>query len=55
VEEVGSELDNPFGRDPNDLPVDEICHTIAESVESVLAFAPGDCTSREFVGTVVEG
>jgi putative membrane protein len=55
VEEVGSELDNPFGRDPNDLPVDEICHTIAESVESVLAFAPGDRTSREFVGTVVEG
>jgi putative membrane protein len=55
VEEVGSQLDNPFGRDPNDLPVDDICRTIAENVESVLAFVPGDRTARELTGAVAEG
>lgn len=38
VEAIGSEIENPFGTDPNDLPVDEICTTICSNVESTMAF-----------------
>lgn len=34
----GSEIENPFGRDPNDLPLDNICnkmkHNIADLINS---------------------
>ena len=40
VEEIGYELEDPFGRDANDLHLDEICHTILDNVEEILAFAP---------------
>lgn len=33
LEEIGSELENPFGHDPNDLPLDVICNTIRRNVE----------------------
>lgn len=32
IEEVGRELDNPFGQGANDLPIDDICQTIADNV-----------------------
>ncbi|MEN9201912.1 MAG: bestrophin family ion channel [Thermostichus sp. DG02_2_bins_29] len=38
VEEIGLEIENPFGRDPNDLPLDTICgkmkHNIADLIHS---------------------
>jgi len=38
VEEIGIEIENPFGRDPNDLPLDNICnkmkHNIADLINS---------------------
>lgn len=37
LEEVGRELDNPFGQDANDLPIDDICQTIADNVEQTKA------------------
>ena len=32
IEALGSELDDPFGRDPNDLPLDRITETIERDV-----------------------
>ncbi|MEN9225686.1 MAG: bestrophin family ion channel [Thermostichus sp. HHBFW_bins_43] len=38
IEEIGIEIENPFGRDPNDLPLDGICnkmrHNIADLIHS---------------------
>lgn len=36
LELIAEEIENPFGTDPNDLPVDEICRTIAVSVTEVM-------------------
>jgi putative membrane protein len=35
IEEIGNEIENPFGRDPNDLPLDEICITIIDNLEDL--------------------
>jgi ion channel-forming bestrophin family protein len=40
VEQIGNEIENPFGRDPNDLPVDEICNTILANIEMAIAYNP---------------
>jgi putative membrane protein len=45
VEEVGRELENPFGYQANDLPLDEICSAILSSVETTLAL--GTQTSEQ--------
>jgi len=39
IEEMGVEIEDPFGDDPNDLPVEAICATIARDVMA-LAEAP---------------
>lgn len=39
IEETGSELENPFSRDPNDLPLDAICSTILQNVEDLIVSA----------------
>jgi len=36
VELVGEEIENPFGHDDNDLPVDEICENICKNVNEIL-------------------
>jgi len=40
VEEIANEIELPFGRDSNDLPLDQICQNIIENTESVMAFIP---------------
>lgn len=37
LEELGQELENPFGYDVNDLALDEICQTITRNVEMTIA------------------
>ncbi|RUT14638.1 hypothetical protein DSM107010_01840 [Chroococcidiopsis cubana SAG 39.79] len=37
IEEIGSELENPFGHNPNDLPLDVICRTILCNTENIIA------------------
>ncbi|MCA1994311.1 MAG: hypothetical protein LDL41_20025 [Coleofasciculus sp. S288] len=37
VEEIGTEIENPFGDDDNDLPLDEICVTILNDIEELIA------------------
>ncbi|MBN2496921.1 MAG: hypothetical protein JXR96_20185 [Deltaproteobacteria bacterium] len=40
IEEIGIEIEDPFGRDPNDLPLDEICQTIDRNLQELLPGAP---------------
>lgn len=40
IEEIGSEIEDPFGHDPNDLPLDMICNTILHNVEELITLAP---------------
>ena len=32
IEEAGAEIEDPFGFDPNDLPLEKICQTICNDV-----------------------
>ncbi len=38
VEEIANEIESPFGHDPNDLLLDDICNSVSENVETVAAF-----------------
>jgi ion channel-forming bestrophin family protein len=40
VEEIANEIEDPFGTDPNDLPLDQICDTILSNVEEAIEFHP---------------
>lgn len=40
IEEIGIEIENPFGRDPNDLPLDAICTTMQRNIEDLISLAP---------------
>ena len=40
IEEIGSEIEEPFGHDPNDLPLDGICHTIHRNIEELIRLVP---------------
>jgi ion channel-forming bestrophin family protein len=40
IHEVSSEIEEPFGHDPNDLPLDFICETIKRNVEDLIEHAP---------------
>lgn len=42
IEEIGIEIENPFGRDPNDLPLDAICETMLRNIHDLITLAP--CT-----------
>lgn len=39
IEEIGVEIEDPFGDDPNDLPTDALCLSIQHDVEEVLEVA----------------
>lgn len=40
IEEIGIEIENPFGYDSNDLPLDRICHTMKVNIEDLITLAP---------------
>ncbi|RUT07122.1 hypothetical protein DSM106972_023830 [Dulcicalothrix desertica PCC 7102] len=40
IDEIGSEIEEPFGHDPNDLPLDVICNTMKRNVEDLINLAP---------------
>ncbi|HAA30821.1 MAG TPA: hypothetical protein DCE56_27900 [Cyanobacteria bacterium UBA8553] len=40
IEQIGAEIEEPFGHDPNDLPLDTICYTIQRNVEELIALSP---------------
>jgi putative membrane protein len=37
IEAIGVEIENPFGTDPNDLPLDNICRNIQNNIEDLMA------------------
>jgi putative membrane protein len=42
IEEIGVEIEDPFGTDDNDLPLDRFCTTIEENLREILAALPAD-------------
>lgn len=40
IEEIGLEIENPFGRDPNDLPLDTICDTMYRNLTDLISLSP---------------
>jgi ion channel-forming bestrophin family protein len=48
VEEIGNEIENPFGYDFNDLKLDDICNTLRSDLKTVQAFS-SDGTLNEIV------
>jgi putative membrane protein len=36
IEEIGVEIENPFGQDDNDLPLERICATIEQNLQALL-------------------
>jgi ion channel-forming bestrophin family protein len=40
IEEIGIEIENPFGRDPNDLPLDMICETMLRNIADLISLRP---------------
>ena len=40
IEEIGIEIENPFGYDANDLPLDDICQTMERNIEDLISLAP---------------
>ncbi|MGB3509751.1 MAG: bestrophin family ion channel [Microcoleaceae cyanobacterium] len=40
IEEIALEIENPFGYDPNDLPLDDICTTMHRNIEDLITLAP---------------
>ena len=40
IEEIGIEIENPFGYDANDLPLDAICNTMLRNIEDLTRLTP---------------
>ena len=40
IEQIGIEIENPFGLDANDLPLESICQTIQINIEELINFIP---------------
>ena len=48
IEQIGAEIEEPFGHDPNDLPLDGICNTMLRNVEELIKLAPSSIRSYRF-------
>jgi len=42
IDEAGVEIEDPFGLDDNDLPLDKICANIAKQAEAIAKFGQGN-------------
>jgi putative membrane protein len=40
IEAIGIEIENPFGRDQNDLPLDSICETMSRNIRDLVSLQP---------------
>ncbi len=40
IEEIGIEIEDPFGYDANDLPLDNMCSTMERNIEDLITLAP---------------
>ncbi|MFH7027398.1 MAG: bestrophin family protein [Heteroscytonema crispum UTEX LB 1556] len=41
IEAIGLEIENPFGYDANDLPLDTICKTMKRNIDDLISLTPG--------------
>ncbi len=55
IEAIGIEIENPFGRDPNDLPLDAICATMQRNIEDLISLDPSVRESVEASPAVSTG
>ncbi|WP_202224498.1 bestrophin family protein [Okeania sp. KiyG1] len=46
IEEIALEIENPFGYDPNDLPLDAICIAMHRNIEDLITLAPSAATRK---------
>jgi putative membrane protein len=44
IDEIGVEIEDPFGRDANDLPIDELLETLRQSVQETMVTPDGATT-----------
>jgi putative membrane protein len=51
IEAIGVEIENPFGTDPNDLPLDAICNTIQGNVNDLIGIETHYRRSNTFDGS----
>jgi ion channel-forming bestrophin family protein len=49
IEAIGLEIENPFGYDNNDLPLDTICKTMKRNIDDLMSLDPSGEFSREKV------
>lgn len=47
IEAIGLEIENPFGYDPNDLPLDAICNTMKVNINDLISLNPTVHLCRE--------
>ncbi len=40
IEAIGLEIENPFGYDANDLPLDAICNTMKRNIDDLISLSP---------------
>lgn len=48
IEAIGIEIENPFGRDANDLPLDQICITMQRNIQDLMSLEPASAQSLWF-------
>ncbi|NET02846.1 MAG: hypothetical protein F6K61_20305 [Sphaerospermopsis sp. SIO1G1] len=47
IEAIGLEIENPFGYDPNDLPLDSICQTMRRNINDLITLTPSIHSCKE--------
>ena len=53
IEEIGIEIEDPFGCDPNDLPLNSICETMLQNINDLTSLSPGTYTSKTSIKTTL--
>ncbi|ORY46529.1 UPF0187-domain-containing protein [Rhizoclosmatium globosum] len=49
IEVIGSEIENPFGLDPNDLPMDEYCDHIEREILQIMSLEDPERDSKHWI------
>ena len=42
IDEIGIEIENPFGYDANDLPLEDFCHEVKHNIEDFIVWNSSD-------------
>jgi putative membrane protein len=47
IEEIGIQIEDPFGHDANDLPLDNICSGMMRNIEDLIIVGESQATWRQ--------